>query len=130
MKETLNKLMSDTVQRWTSRITLSILAFLSVWLFTTVMTMNTKLILLEQKFDDDKSQWTLIQQIYDQQVSHEVRLRFHQMIIEDLRSNPDKKLSEDTVKLLEKLDDTKKDRTVDDFRDYHMEQQQIPRGNK
>lgn len=118
------KTLRYTIMKWSSRATLGILGFLSVWMFTTILDMNNKIIQIENKQDDDKTQWGLIQQLYDQQIEHEVRLRFHQLIIEDLRNNPDNKLSEKTKELLDKLNETKKDRTVDDFRDYHREQQQ------
>jgi flagellar biosynthesis component FlhA len=122
MKQALNAIMNETVQKWASRITIGILAFLCTWGFTTILDMKESIIKLEHKIEDDKTQWTLIQQVYEGQVDHEVRLRFFEMIINDLRK--DGNVNDDTEKLIEKIEEIKKNRSVDEFKDYHREQRQ------
>jgi hypothetical protein len=127
MKEMLNKVLSDTVQKWAARITIGILAFLCTWGFTTIMEMNTRIIKLEQKIEDDKTQWSLIQQVYEGQIDHEVRLRFFELIIDDIRNNGGE-IDKKTEDLLNKIDELKEKRSVDEFKDYHKEQQQQIQG--
>jgi hypothetical protein len=121
--EMFNKVMNETVQKWASRITIGILAFLCTWGFTTIMDMKESIIKLEQKIEDDKTQWTLIQEVYEGQIDHEVRLRFFELIINDLRDK-DGNMDADTEKLIDKIEEIKKNRSVDEFKDYHMEQRQ------
>ena len=124
---------ASSLERWTGKIMMGILSFLSVWFFTTVLDMQTTIAKLEQKLNDDKAQWEILKDTLERQNHLEVTVRFHDLLLKEVMlmrfKEMDKntsKLNHDQLKILqEKIEKNKKKKSVEDFRDHYLQQQQI-----
>jgi hypothetical protein len=105
------------------KVVMGVLTFLSVWMFNTVIEMKTTMIKLEQKLNDDQTQWELIKSTIEAQNDLYVTVQFHDLLLKqamqwrlDSINKGTKALDSEKLELLRKeLENRKNGSSIKDF---------------